>query len=261
VENGGVIKFRAEQAIYTRLEGVYSPTGQSGYQLAFAPRGLGARLRGKLEDLLPGFRPRTPEAVRFQFAALDDDVFMVSHTSVPEIDQESIGIADRSGQAPLAHAILIDRREMLSIDFNPFRVIDAVSWLANFRLLIDQFRDLAGEAPPVIVEASDRCEEPPEDASDAEVAEIKRLAASAREWRSLGETLDVEGSPSEASDWFRLLFHHASPEDAEFCSFTTSFDSYDQPRGRFWAVGRQRAGLGTSVRYYLAEKRLVVLKP
>jgi len=256
-----VIKFRAEQAVYTRLEGVYSPTGQSGYQLAFSPRSLRAHSRRRLEELLPGFRPRMPEEVRYQFAALDENLFMVSHTSVPEIDQESAGIADRSGQAALAHAILIDRKGMLEIDFNPFRVIDTVPWLANFRLLVDTFRDLDGQAPQLIVEAADKPEEPPQEASDAELEDIKRLSGSAREWQSQGETLDVEGSPSEAADWFRLVFHHTSAEDAEFCSFTTSFDSYDQPRGRFWAVARPRAGTGTNIRYYLAEKRLVLLEP
>jgi hypothetical protein len=260
VENG-VIKFRAEQAVYTRLEGVYSPTGQSGYQLAFAPRDVEAHVRRKLEELLPGFRPRVPEDVRVQFAALDDNWFMVSHTTVPEIDQESLGIADRSGQAALAHALLIDRKNMRAIEFDPFRVIDAVPWFVNFRVLIDTFRDLDGIAPQTVVEAPDKSEEPPQEASEMELADIRRLARQAREWQAQGETLDVEASPSEAAEWFRLLFHHASPEDTEFCSFTTSFDPYDQPRGRFWAVARPRAGLGTTTRYYLAEKRLVLLKP
>lgn len=252
-----MIKFRAEQAVYTRLEGAYSPTRQSGYQLAFMPRGLRPHVRRTLEELLPGFRPRVPEEVRIQFAPLDDDWFMVSHTSVPEIDAESNGIADRSGQAALAHAILIEREQMRSIDFNPFRVIDAVPWVTNFRALIDQFRDLDGEAPMLIVEAADKSEEPPQEVSTAELNDIKLVVRHAREWQSLGETVDVEASPSEAADWFRLLFHHARPDRAEFCSFTTSFDSYDQPRGRFWAVARPTVGMGTNIRYYLAEKRLV----
>ena len=66
---------------------------------------------------------------------------------------------------------------------------------------------------------------------------------------------------SQLLDWFRLLFHHVSPDAAACCSYTTSFDSHDQPRGRFWAVARRSAGLGTTIRYYLAEKRLVGLKP
>lgn len=254
-------RFLARQAVYTRLEGAYSPTGQSGYQLAFYPSGLDAHLRRKLEELLPGFRPRAPEDVRVQFAALDENCFMVSHTSVPEIDEESIGIADRSGQAALAHALLIPRHGMRAIDFNPFRVIDTVPWLISFRTLIDRFHGSDGSIPRLTVRPIEKSDEPPQEVSAAELDDIRHVVRQAREWQSQGETLDVEATPSEAADWFRLLFHHASPEDAELCSFTTSFDPYDQPRGRFWAVARPRAGLGTNTRYYLAEKRLVRVQP
>jgi hypothetical protein len=214
----------------------------------------------RLEELLPGFRPKLPEEHRIQFGALDDQWFMVSFTTVPEIDAESVGIADRSGRATLAHAILVRREHMRSIGFDPFRIIDEVDWITNFWVLIERFKHTDGDVPSVVIRPRKRQPSPPRTASPEEARNIEKLVASAPDLIARRETIDIEASPWEAADWLQLVFYHAA-QNAEFCSFSTSFDPHDQPRGKWWAVARPQVGEGTNIRYYPAERRLITTLP
>jgi hypothetical protein len=226
----------AEQLIYTRVEPSYSPRGQGGFQTVWRSEDLSTAEIEEVERHIQCFRP-APEIQRLQFFQITSGRVVLARTVQVEAHSEIVDRHCREG-AFLVHALLLDRSAFLSVDNNPFTVLDACPFEESPSILVEKH----GRATDLIARAS--IEPAPSDVladwPSPEACKLALLAMRAEDLRQRGRTVQFLGDGDEIAAALRLVFRLLRREWRLACSFNTYVEGCPLERGLYWAAGVAR---------------------
>lgn len=226
----------AEQLVFARVEAPYSPHDRGGFQTVYRSQGLRPTVVEEIEKRVRCYHTERHQPVeRIQFFQVGG-AYALSQTVPIPAHLEIVDKMRRDG-AFMVHCLLLGRRDLAAIDYNPFHVFASRdSFYRSLEPLIDEFGQATGRASRR--ELRIRRQPFAEITWPAETMEsLARSALSAGCMTQEGNSILIMGDQAAIREALQLAFCLVPPSTRTTCTFDSHIAGCPTTPGSYWAVG------------------------